>query len=233
MDGFTLHSQIFFREHFVFQTAVAYAVPVAHDTTVRTEFYALFRVLVGKWDVTIFIRDCFLFLSCILCLHFLGALTKLRKTIISFVMSVCLSVCLSCRSTDHPSACSSRASAGLGFLKFCIGDFLLKSVEKTHFWLTSHKVTWTSLEDLLNSVIVQNYVVWSNSPVMVVFVLLRPVLLHRSVSFCMRFALFVIKENNVVQSRCLMFIVYSWDYSSCYMDRSWIQLQLQSLLLSD
>ena len=37
-----------FREHFIFQTPVAYAVPAAHITTVRTEFCALRRVLVGK-----------------------------------------------------------------------------------------------------------------------------------------------------------------------------------------
>jgi hypothetical protein len=37
-----------FCEHFVSQTAVAYAVPAAHVTTVRTELCDLFRVLVGK-----------------------------------------------------------------------------------------------------------------------------------------------------------------------------------------
>jgi len=60
---------------------------------------------------------------------FLGAFANLRKATISFVMSVCLSVCLSAR----PSACNYSAPTGRIFMTFDISIFKKPPLTKLRF----------------------------------------------------------------------------------------------------
>jgi len=63
------------------------------------------------------------------CIQFLGMFTKLQTVTVSFVMSVCLTVC--------PSTCDSLAPTGWIFIKSDISTFFEYMLKKFQFSLKS------------------------------------------------------------------------------------------------